>query len=409
MNPNPQTSRKANTQERDDVFQKAASYTRARETRATGLYPYFIPIEGSEGTEVTIAGKPVVMLGSNNYLGLTHDPRVLEAGEAASRSYGAGCTGSRFLNGTLDLHLKLEAELADFVGKEETLVFSTGYQTNLGCIAALVGRDDTALIDKLDHACIVDGATMAPGQLARFRHNDMRDLAEQLERIPTNRGVLIAVDGVFSMDGDLTPLPEVLELAHTHGARVLVDEAHSLGVVGPKGAGVTDHFGLAGETDLIMGTFSKSFASIGGFMAGDSSVIDYLRHNARPMIFSAAMPPYAVATVLKSLEIIRTEPERRVRLWEIQNLMKNELAGMGWDVGSTETPIIPIVIGESHMAFQLWRALLDGGVFTNPVVSPAVPEGKALLRTSYIATHTDDQLHRALEIFRRVGKELGLI
>jgi 8-amino-7-oxononanoate synthase len=334
---------------------------------------------------------------------------VLEAGEAASRSYGAGCTGSRFLNGTLDLHLKLEAELADFVGKEETLVFSTGYQTNLGCIAALVGRDDTALIDKLDHACIVDGATMAPGQLARFRHNDMRDLADQLERIPTNRGVLIAVDGVFSMDGDLTPLPEVLELAHTAGARVLVDEAHSLGVVGPKGAGVTDHFGLAGETDLIMGTFSKSFASIGGFMAGDSSVIDYLRHNARPMIFSAAMPPYAVATVLKSLEIIRTEPERRVRLWEIQNLMKNELAGMGWDVGSTETPIIPIVIGESQMAFQLWRALLDGGVFTNPVVSPAVPEGKALLRTSYIATHTDDQLHRALEIFRRVGKELGLI
>lgn len=394
---------------RTDVFKKAFEWNRADEARAKGLYPYFIPIEGSEGTEVTIAGKPVVMLGSNNYLGLTHDPRVLEAGELASRSYGAGCTGSRFLNGTLDLHLELEAQLAEFVGKEAALVFSTGYQTNLGTIDAVVGRDDVLLLDKLDHACLVDGGRMSSGKVMRFRHNDMADLAKQLDKIGPENGVLIAVDGVFSMEGDLTPLPEVIELAQAHGARVLVDEAHSLGVVGPNGGGVTEHFGLSAESDLIMGTFSKSFASIGGFMAGDEKVMDFVRHNARPMLFSAAIPPYAVATVLRSLEIVRTEPERRERLWEIQRFMKHELASMGWDVGETESPIIPIVIGDTIRTFMLWRTLLDNGVFTNPVVSPAVPENRALLRTSYIATHTDEQLERALEIFRTVGKRLGLI
>jgi 8-amino-7-oxononanoate synthase len=392
-----------------DLFQKCFDYTRAREARASGLYPYFIPIEGSEGTEVTVAGHRVVMLGSNNYLGLTHDPRVLEAGEQASRRYGAGCTGSRFLNGTLDIHLELEAQLAGFIGKEEAIVFSTGYQTNLGTIAAVVGREDTVVLDKLDHACIVDGARMSHGQVLRFRHNDMRDLAEKLEEVDPGRGVLIAVDGVFSMEGDLTPLPQVVQLARTYNARVLVDEAHSLGVVGPEGAGVAAHFGQSAETDLIMGTFSKSFASIGGFMAGDSEVIDFIRHLARPMLFSAAMPPYAVATVLKCLEIVRSEPERRERLWAIQKRMKAELAAMGFDVGVTETPIIPIVVGESRLTFMLWRALLDAGVFTNPVVSPAVPESRAMLRTSYIATHTDEQLDRALEIFRRVGHELGVL
>ncbi len=409
MSPEPQPGTTPPQVGHADVFQKAHSYTRARETRASGYYPYFIPIEGSEGTEVVIDGHPVVMLGSNNYLGLTHDPRVLEAGESASRTYGAGCTGSRFLNGTLDLHLQLEAELAEFVGKEAALVFSTGYQTNLGSISALVGRNDVALLDKLDHACIVDGAQMSMGQVARFRHNDMDDLASQLAKIDPDKGVLVAVDGVFSMEGDLTPLPKVLELAHAAGARVLVDEAHSVGVMGSGGAGVAQHFGLSDETDLIMGTFSKSFASIGGFMAADSVIIDYLRHNARTMIFSAAMPPYAVATVLKSLEIIRTEPERRERLWEIQHFMQRELKAMGWDIGSTETPIIPIVVGDSLDAFKLWRGLLDGGVFTNPVVSPAVPEGRAMLRTSYIATHTDEQLQRALDTFSKVGRKLGLI
>ncbi len=409
MSPETQPSTSPGNQEHADVFQKAYAYTRAQETRATGLYPYFVPIEGSEGTEVVINGQPVVMLGSNNYLGLTHDPRVLEAGEKASRLYGAGCTGSRFLNGTLDLHLQLESQLAEFVGKESALVFSTGYQTNLGTISALVGRNDVALLDKLDHACIVDGSKMSMGQVARFRHNDMDDLRAQLAKIDPDKGILVAVDGIFSMEGDLTPLPQVVELAHASGARVLVDEAHSVGVMGKGGAGVAQHFGLSHETDLIMGTFSKSFASIGGFIAADELIIDYLRHNARTMMFSAAMPPYAVATVLKSLEIIRTEPERRERLWEIQHFMQRELKNMGWDIGATETPIIPIVVGENLDAFKLWRGLLDGGVFTNPVVSPAVPEGRAMLRTSYIATHTDEQLHRALETFSKVGKQMGLI
>ncbi len=394
---------------RVDVFKKALDFTRAAEAREGGWYPYFIPIEGSEGTEVTIDGHPVVMLGSNNYLGLTHDPRVLEAGELAARSYGAGCTGSRFLNGTLDLHLKLEAELAEFIGQEAALVFSTGYQTNLGTIDAVVGRDDVILIDKLDHASIVDGARMSAGTMARFRHNDMADLAAQLSKIDPAKGVLVAVDGVFSMEGDLTNLPEVVELVKAHGARLLVDEAHSLGVVGPTGAGVAEHFGLSDEVDLVMGTFSKSFASIGGFMAGSHTVMDYVQHHARPMIFSAAIPPYAVATVLRSLEILRTEPERRERLWEIQRFMKTELTSMGWDVGETQTPIIPIVIGEMSKTFALWKALLDGGVFTNPVVAPAVPENRTMLRTSYIATHTDEQLQRALEVFRTVGKQLDLI
>jgi len=349
------------------------------------------------------------MLGSNNYLGLTHDPRVLEAAEMAARSYGTGCTGSRFLNGTLDLHLELEAELADFVGQEAALVFSTGYQTNLGTIDALVGRDDVILMDKLDHACIVDGARMSAGTMARFRHNDMADLEVQLKKIAADKGVLLAVDGVFSMEGDLTNLPEVVRLAKEYGARTLLDEAHSLGVVGPTGAGVAEHFGLQNEVDLVMGTFSKSFASIGGFMAGDHAVIDFVQHFARPMIFSASIPPYAVATVLRSLEILRTEPERRERLWEIQRFMKQELENMGWDVGETESPIIPIVIGEMSLTIALWKALLDGGVFTNPVVAPAVPENRSMLRTSYIATHTDEQLHRALETFRSVGKQLDLI
>lgn len=409
MNAGTQPSPMPGESSRADVFKKALDYTRAAEARAQGWYPYFIPIQGSEGTEVTIDGHPVVMLGSNNYLGLTHDPRVLEAGELAARSYGAGCTGSRFLNGTLDLHLELEAELADFVGQEAALVFSTGYQTNLGTIDALVGRDDIILMDKLDHACIVDGARMSAGTMMRFRHNDMRDLEAQLAKIDPGKGVLIAVDGVFSMEGDLSELPEIVRLCKEYGARLLVDEAHSLGVVGPNGAGVVEHFGLQSEVDLVMGTFSKSFASIGGFMAGDHAVMDYVQHHARTMIFSAAIPPYAVATVLRSLQILREEPERRERLWEIQRYMKRELEDMGWNVGETQTPIIPIVIGEMRNTFALWKALLDAGVFTNPVVAPAVPENRTMLRTSYIATHTDEQLNRALEIFRKVGTQLGLI
>jgi 8-amino-7-oxononanoate synthase len=392
------------------LFQKCHDFTRADEAKAAGIYPYFIPIEGSEGTVVTIAGEQKIMLGSNNYLGLTHDPRVLARAEAVARRYGTGCTGSRLLNGTLDLHVKLEHDLAEFVGKEMALVFSTGFQVNLGIISTIIGRNDVVIIDKLDHASIVDGCRLAAGETLRYRHNDMADLERILEKAAARRGgCLIVVDGLFSMEGDLSNLPEILPLAKRYGANVMVDEAHSVGVMGPGGAGAAQHFGLTDDVDLLMGTFSKSFASIGGFAAGDERVISYIKHQARSLIFSAAMAPYAVATVQACLDIIKAEPERRERLWHNANFFKEGIQSLGYNTGPCESPIIPIIIGRMDHTFMLWKELLTAGVFTNPVVAPAVPENSTLLRTSVMASHTEELLSRALDIFKKTGKKLGLI
>jgi 8-amino-7-oxononanoate synthase len=392
-----------------DVFAKVTQYTKARETQAAGLYPYFMPIEGSEATEVIADGKRRVMIGSNNYLGLTHDPRVIEAAQAALRKYGTACTGSRFLNGNTDLHERLEYELAKLTGKEAALVFSTGYQTNVGVISSLLSRSDIVYIDKLNHASIVDGCLLSVGQTVRFRHGDLDDLEVQLRRSDDRKGKLIAVDGVFSMEGEIIDLPRLVDLRARYGARLLVDDAHAIGVLGPTGAGTAEHFGLTDQVDLIVGTFSKSFAAIGGFVAGDEPVIHYMKHHARSLIFSASMPPSACATVLACLEIMAQEPERRQRLWAHARRMKEGFTSLGFDVGETRAPIIPVIVGDVLRTFQFWRALYDNGVFTNPVVPPAVPEGSSRIRTSYIATHTDEQLDFVLEVFERVGTSMGLI
>jgi 8-amino-7-oxononanoate synthase len=395
-----------------DLFARCAKYTRARDTKAAGVYPYFIPISGSEGTEVVVDGDRKIMLGSNNYLGLTHDPRVLEAAERAARHYGSGCTGSRLLNGTLDLHEQLEADLAAFVGKPAALVFSTGYQTNLGVIATLVQRGDAVILDKLDHASILDGARLSTGAVYRYQHADVGALERTLQRAHRDLpggGKMVIVDGIFSMEGDVADLPEIVPICRRYGARLAVDEAHSVGVMGDTGAGVHEHFGLTDECDLLIGTFSKSFASIGGFAAGDATVMHYLQHNARSFIFSAALPPYAVATVHTCLRIMRTEPELRERLWRNKRRLQEGLDGLGFNTGTTATPIVPILVGDAMRTFLFWRALFDHGVFTNAVVPPAVPEGSSRIRTSLMASHTDALIDDALERMRRAGKQVGLI
>ncbi|MCK4305232.1 MAG: aminotransferase class I/II-fold pyridoxal phosphate-dependent enzyme [Candidatus Eisenbacteria sp.] len=393
-----------------DVFSKCYTYTRVDEMKAAGLYPYFIPIEGSEGTVVKIDGQQKIMLGSNNYLGLTHDPRVLECAEQVAREYGTGCTGSRLLNGTLDLHEKLERDLAALVGKESALVFSTGFQVNLGTISSLVGRQDTVIIDKLDHASIVDGCRLAMGETMRFRHNDIDDLERILKKAAQRPGgKLVVVDGLFSMEGDLSNLPEIVPLAERFGARVMVDEAHAIGVMGRTGAGAAEHFGVTDRVDLIMGTFSKSFASIGGFVATEDKVIQYIKVHSRSLIFSAAMAPYAVATVQACLDILRTEPERREQLWKNTEFLKEGIRSLGYNTGSCESPVIPIIVGEPIQTFMFWKELLKQGVFTNPVVAPAVPENSSLIRTSVMATHTEELLSQALDIFKDAGKRVGLI
>lgn len=394
---------------RVDIFAKAAQFTKARELMASGLYPYFFPVEGSEATEVVIDGKRRVMIGSNNYLGLTHDPRVVEAAQAAIRTYGSACTGSRFLNGNTVLHERLEDELARLTGKAAALVFSTGFQANLGVISSLVARNDVIYIDKLDHASIVDGCFLSMGETVRFRHGDLEDLEGQLRRTDEGRGKLIAVDGVFSMEGDIANLPRLVELRAEFGARLLVDDAHAIGVLGHTGAGTAEHFGVTDQVDLIIGTFSKSFASIGGFVSGDESIIHYIKHNARSLIFSASMPPSACATVLACIEILRQEPERRLRLWDHARKMTAGFQALGFNIGDSQAPIIPVIIGDDLKTYQFWHALYENGVFTNPVVSPAVPEKSSRLRTSYIATHTEEQLDFVLEVFGRVGRAMGII
>ena len=393
-----------------DLFAKCREWTAARDVMEMGIYPYFRVIESAPGTVVTVDGKKLIMIGSNNYLGLTNHPKVVEAAIDAARRFGSGCTGSRFLNGTLQLHVELEERLANFMKRPAVLVFSTGFQTNLGTISCLVGRSDTILADKSDHASIVDGCRLSYGKTIRFAHNDMADLARVLDTNNGNGGGrLIVVDGVFSMEGDIINLPEVIRLAEQYGARVMVDDAHAVGVLGAGGRGTAEHFNLIDKVDLTMATFSKSFASIGGYIAGEEDVIHYIKHFARELIFSASMPPASVASCIAALDIIESEPERRERLWEITHRMHREFKSLGFNIGTSQTPIIPLFIGEDILAFQFWRELTDRGIFANPVVSPAVPKNQALIRTSYTATHTDEQLDSVLETFEKVGKKLGVI
>jgi len=391
------------------LFEKCKNFTQAREIQAAGLYPYFTPISESEDTVVKIGGKSKVMMGSNNYLGLTHHPKVLEAARNALERYGSGCTGSRFLNGTLDLHEILEAKMAQFMGKEAALVLSTGYQANLGLVSGLVGRGEIVYLDKLDHASIVDGAKLSFGDVVRFNHGDLAALERLLARDNRPKGAMIIVDGIYSMEGDIADLPKLAQLAHRYGAALAVDDAHSVGVLGATGAGTAEHFGITDEVDLIVGTFSKSLASIGGFIAGQEYVIHYLKHHARPLIFSAALPPSNTAGVLAALEIMQTEPERRAQLWANTKLLADGLRSLGYDLGPSETPIIPVLVGEMENTFLFWRKLFDVGVFTNPVVPPAVPPAQCRLRTSLMATHTADQIHFALDAFAVVGRQLGVI
>ena len=395
-----------------DLFEKCYNFLAPDQVRAMGIYPYFHPIQSPPGDEVIVDGKPCIMVGSNNYLGLVNHPKVKEAAAEAALKFGSGCTGSRFLNGTLDLHLELERRLATFVKREAALCFSTGFQTNLGTISCLVGKNDAVIIDRQDHACIVDGCRLAYGKTYKFAHNDMNDFERviaNVRKINTRGGILVVVDGVFSMEGDIIDLPNLARIAKHYGAKVMVDDAHAVGVLGETGAGTAQHFGLGNEVDLVMGTFSKSFASLGGFIAGDRRVIEYIKHTARALIFSASITPSSAAAVLAALDIIEAEPERRDHLWRNARRMQGEFRRLGFDIGHSQTPIVPIRVGEDLECFKFWRALYDNGVFTNPVISPAVPPGQGMIRTSYTATHTDAHLDKVVEVIARVGRETGLI
>jgi 8-amino-7-oxononanoate synthase len=391
------------------LFDKCRQFTRAREVQAAGIYPYFWPISETHATRVTIEGRELVMIGSNNYLGLTEHPQVIEAAQDAIRRFGSGCTGSRFLNGTLDLHVELEEKLAEFAGKEAALTMSTGFQTNLGTISTLVGRDDVIYCDRENHASIIDGCRLSFGTLKKFRHNDMDELERLLQKEPREKGKLIIVDGVFSMRGDLSDVPRIVALAREYGAQVMVDDAHGIGVMGDGGRGTAEHFGFNDDVDLIVGTFSKSFASLGGFVAGTEEVIHYIKHHARALIFSASITPASAAAVLAALDIMEREPERRERLWKIVRRMKGAFDELGFDTDASQSPVIPIRVGTDLDTFKFWRALFDHGVFTNPVISPAVPPGQGLIRTSYMATHTEEDLDRVLDVFANLGREFGLI
>ncbi|MGC8721215.1 MAG: aminotransferase class I/II-fold pyridoxal phosphate-dependent enzyme [Caldisericaceae bacterium] len=398
-----------------DIFGKFKNSDRespindARLAIEKGIYPYFLPLEETEGTEVVINGRKLIMLGSNNYLGLTTHPKVKEAAINAVKEYGTSSTGSRFMNGTLKIHRELEDKLAEFLHREACLVFSTGYQTNVGTISSLVGRNDYAITDKEDHASIIDGVKMSYGKLARFKHNDVDDLERVIKTLPGDSGKLLIVDGVYSMAGDIAPLPQMLEVAKKNDVRIMVDDAHSIGVLGDHGRGTANYYGLDKEVDLIMGTFSKSFASLGGFIAGDEDVIFYIKHTARSFIFSASMSPASTGAALASLQVMQDEPERIEHLWKIAERMKQGLKSLGFDIGNSSTPVIPVYIRDRWKTIYMWKELFDLGVYVNPTVPPAVSPNESLLRTSYIATHTEEQIDRALEIFERAGKKIGLI
>jgi 8-amino-7-oxononanoate synthase len=376
--------------------------------KESGYYSFFRKLESKQDSEVVVDGKRVIMIGSNNYLGLTNHPRVKEAAIKAIEKYGTGCTGSRFLNGNLDIHEELEKKLARFFRKESALVFATGYQTNLGVISALVGRNDVAIIDMYDHASIFDGCRLSFGEVKKYRHNDMDELEKILEGIK-DKGKLIIVDGVFSMGGDVADLPGILRLARAYGAKIMVDDAHGIGVFGKGGRGTAEHFGLENEIDLIMGTYSKSLAGIGGFVAGSSDVISWIKHLARSMIFSASLPPAMVASVSTALDMIEEEPELRARLWRNTHKMLIGYKTLGYDTGMSETPIVPVLIKDTMKTHEMCRLLFENGVFVNSVISPGVPPGRELLRTSYMATHTEEQLDKVLTAFEKVGRQVGVI
>lgn len=394
---------------KNDIFNKAYNFTKADEVKAMGLYPYFKPLQATDGTIVEIEGRKVIMAGSNNYLGLTNDQRTIQSAQAALTKYGTGCTGSRYLNGTLDIHLELEEKLAEFMGKESCVLFSTGYQTNEGSIQTVAGRNDIIFSDRDNHACIVVGTLCSNAKTMRYAHNDMAQLRKMLENADPNAGKIIVTDGVFSMSGTLAKIPELVALAKEFGARLYVDDAHAVGVIGDGGRGSASVFGLTDEVDLISGTFSKSFASLGGFIVGNRSIIEYIRHHSPAHIFSASMPPANVATVLTALQILKDEPWRIQRLEEISLYMRTELKNLGFNVWSSQSPIIPVVIGEMMECFKFWKELFEAGVYANAVIPPAVPPGQSLLRTSYMASHTDDHLNQILDAFRKVGIKTGMI
>ncbi len=389
--------------------EKYAKYDLPQQFMAKGVYPYFRCIDSEQDTEVIMSGKKVLMFGSNSYLGLTNHPRIKEAAIEAVRKYGTGCAGSRFLNGTLDIHIQLENELAEFVGKDEALVYSTGFQVNLGVLSCLTGRRDTILCDELDHASIVDGRRLSFSVLRKFRHNDMEHLERELQRCDPDTIKLIVVDGVFSMEGDIANLPEIVRLKEKYNASIFVDEAHGLGVLGNMGRGTCDHFGVTKDVDLIMGTFSKSLATIGGFVAGDKEVINYIRHNARSYIFSASNTPAATAAAIEALHIMKEEPERLENLWKVTNYALKNFRELGFEIGATSTPIIPIYIRDTDKTFMVTKMLWDEGIFVNPVVPPACSPQDTLIRFSLMATHTQEQVDRALEGMSRVFKALELL
>jgi 8-amino-7-oxononanoate synthase len=392
-----------------DIFQKCYDFHEVERIKSAGIYPYFRIISSAQDPVVVMDGHEIVMLGSNNYLGLTNHPEVKRAAQEAIAKYGTGCAGSRFLNGTLDIHVELEERLAAFMKRPAAVAFSTGFQVNLGAISCLVERGDVVYLDKLDHACIIDGARLGFGTVVKFDHNDMEDLENRLKLRDPKRGGLIVVDGVFSMEGDVVNLGKLAELATRHDCRLMVDDAHAIGVLGEHGRGTAEQFGVEDQVDLVMGTFSKSLASVGGFVAGEERVINWIKHRARALIFSAAPPPASVAAVLKAVEIIEREPERRHRLWENTHFMLDGLRGLGFNTGCSASPVIPVIVGDDHLAFSMAHRLQEEGVFVNPVISPAVPPERAMLRTSYMATHAREHLSRALDAFAKVGREVGLI
>ncbi|WP_243330619.1 aminotransferase class I/II-fold pyridoxal phosphate-dependent enzyme [Mesoterricola sediminis] len=394
---------------RPSILDKCTAFRIPDELKAGGLYPYHRIIETGQDTEVQVNGRKMLMLGSNSYLELTTHPRIKERAAEAVRQYGTGCAGSRFLNGTLPIHVELERKLADLVGKEAALVFPTGFQTNTGVISSLVHKGEYIIGDKYIHACIMDGCQLSHGQLLRYDHNNMADLEEKLSRLPEGAGKLIVTDGVFSMEGDICNLPGITELAARYGAQVMVDDAHGIGVLGPQGRGTAAHFGLTDEVDLIMGTFSKSLAAIGGFIAGTERTINYLMHMARPYMFSASASPASVAAVLAALEVMEEESWRIERLWENTRFLKQGFDELGFDTGDSETPVIPILVGEFETCLKMWHFLQEEGIFVNPVVPPGVPPGRSLIRISVTAGHTREQLAWALEVFRKAGRHFGLI
>ena len=374
-----------------------------------GIYPFFRMIESDQDTVVTMNGKKVLMFGSNSYMGLTNHPKIKEAAIAATLKYGTGCAGSRFLNGTLDIHVELERKLADFVGKDASLVYSTGFQVNLGVIPTVTGRNDYILIDELNHASIIEATRLSFAKVIKFKHNDMQSLERVLKKCEAGRIKLIVVDGVFSMDGDIANLPEIVRLADKYDATIMVDDAHAIGVIGKNGSGTASHFGLTSKVDLIMGTFSKSLAALGGFIASDFETINYIKHHSRSLIFSASATPASAAAVIAAIDIIKSEPERMKNLWEVTHYAIDNFRKLGFDIGNTVTPIIPLYIRDNLKTLTITRMLMDEGIFVNPVVAPAVSKDNTLIRFSLMATHTKDQVDIALEKFQKLGKKLHII